>query len=118
MDTKGITRNPLLTPNSKDLSDSRAISRGSEGAIGPNQVTKDFKDKSVSVALSDRGQKLVDERDKALAIARNTPAIREDRVSALKSQIQNGSYKIQSDKIADSILVEAIKDEIATKPEV
>jgi negative regulator of flagellin synthesis FlgM len=55
--------------------------------------------------------------DKAAAIARNTPDVREDRVTALKAQIDAGTYQVDSGKIADGMLREAIKDHIARNDE-
>jgi flagellar biosynthesis anti-sigma factor FlgM len=50
---------------------------------------------------------------KALDIAKATPDIREDRVKALKEQIQNGTYKVDSGDIADAMLREAVKEHLA-----
>jgi negative regulator of flagellin synthesis FlgM len=36
-----------------------------------------------------------------------TPAIREDRVAALRESIRNGSYQVDPGKIADAMLKEA-----------
>lgn len=50
---------------------------------------------------------------KAFDIAKETPDIREDRVSALKEQIQNGTYKVDAGNIADAMLREAAKEHLA-----
>lgn len=50
---------------------------------------------------------------KALDIARKTPEIREDKVAALKKQIEAGTYKPSSDKIADGMMREAIMEHLS-----
>lgn len=46
---------------------------------------------------------VIDAARKAIA---DTPAIREDKVEALRQQIQNGTYQVPSEQIADKILAE------------
>ncbi len=50
---------------------------------------------------------------KAFDIAKNTSPVREDKVSALKKQIQDGTYKVDSAKIADGMAREAITEHLA-----
>ena len=38
------------------------------------------------------------------AQAMNTPAVRQDKVEALRQSIQNGDYRVEADKIAHAIL--------------
>jgi negative regulator of flagellin synthesis FlgM len=42
----------------------------------------------------------------AKQVAAQTPDVREDRVEALRRQIQNGSYKVDSDAVADRLVDE------------
>ena len=73
--------------------------------------------KNYNVALSDKSKQVAGERAKALDIARNTSAIREDRVAQIKRQIADGTYQMDSGNTADGILREAIRDKLATMPE-
>ncbi|TWW11534.1 negative regulator of flagellin synthesis [Planctomyces bekefii] len=66
-----------------------------------------------NVQISNAGKGRAEAYQKALDIARGTPDIREDRVAALKKQIQDGTYQVDSGKIADGMLREAIKDHLA-----
>ena len=64
--------------------------------------------------LSDKGKSRAAEQKKAFDIAKNTPDIREDRVAELKAKIQAGTYEVDSGKIADGMLREAIMEHLAT----
>lgn len=81
----------------------------SAGSKAQAKQAGDF-DVNISTAAKERA----DATAKALDIARNTPDVREDRVAEIKAQIAAGSYKIDSGKIADGMLREAIKDHLAT----
>jgi flagellar biosynthesis anti-sigma factor FlgM len=67
----------------------------------------------VDVNLSPAAREKAQAYQKALDIARKTPDIREDRVAEMKKKIQDGNYKIDSGKIADGMLMEAIRDKVA-----
>ena len=69
--------------------------------------------KDYGVQISDSAKRRAEAHKKALNIARGTPDIREDRVASLKKQIDEGTYQIDSGKIADGMLREAIKDHLA-----
>jgi negative regulator of flagellin synthesis FlgM len=45
-------------------------------------------------------------RTQAFTTAMSTPDVREDRIAALKEQIANGSYKVDSHAIAQKLLQE------------
>lgn len=66
-----------------------------------------------NVNLSPAAKQLSQDRAKAMEIAQQTSPIREDRISELKAKIQSGEYKVDSGKIADGILLEAVKDQLA-----
>jgi negative regulator of flagellin synthesis FlgM len=72
---------------------------------------------SVAVNLSSEAKDLVEARNKALQIARETPDIREDRVAALKAKIAAGEYKIDAGSIADGMLREAVKEKLSEMPD-
>lgn len=65
------------------------------------------------VDLSKESQEIAAAHRKALQVAMSTPDVRAERVEELKNKIKNGEYKIDSGKIADGILKEAVRDELA-----
>ena len=89
-----------------ELSHASAISQAAANVGGPN--------KNYGVELSDRAKSRSAEQKKAFDIAKNTPDVREDRVAELKAKIQAGTYEVDSGKIADGMLREAIMEHLAT----
>jgi negative regulator of flagellin synthesis FlgM len=53
--------------------------------------------------------------DEALAIAKNSPDIRSDKVAALKAAIQSGTYKIDSKGIADRMIESSLQDDLLSR---
>lgn len=49
---------------------------------------------------------------KAQQDLRNIPDIREDKVAALKQQIENGAYDLRADKIAANMLKESLINDL------
>jgi len=108
------TNQVISTPNGKI--DSKIIEKNSKsttaqqsGDIATRQKSADY-----SVGISSNAQEVKASHQRAFEIAKNTSPIRAERVAELKAQIQNGTYKIDSGKIADGMLREAIKDELST----
>lgn len=58
------------------------------------------------------------EMSKAMNAVKNAPDVREDKVEKYKAMIASGEYKPDAGKIADGIAKEALRDEVARKPEV
>lgn len=69
--------------------------------------------KEYGVQLSDDARRRADERKKSFEIAKNTPDVREEKVAAIKAKIQAGTYEVDSGKIADGMLREAIMEHLA-----
>ncbi len=69
-----------------------------------------------NVSFSDKAREIAEARAKALEIARNAPDVREDLVADFKKRIASGEYKASAENIADGILREAIRDELAKNP--
>lgn len=67
-----------------------------------------------NVQISPRAREL----NMARQVVDSTPDVREDKVAKFKSMIERGEYKPDAGKIADSILAEAIRDELSKDPEV
>lgn len=96
-------------------------SLGAERATG-NSVKKNKEitnrqnksaDTSYDVDLSSKSRSLRSQQKKAYDIAKSTPSVREQKVAELKEKIKNGTYQMDSGKIADGILKEAIRDHLA-----
>lgn len=45
-----------------------------------------------------------------LQILEELPDVRQDKVAKLRKQVQQGSYQVDADRVADRILEEALKD--------
>ncbi len=84
-----------------------------QAAQAANESAKANFDVNISAGARDRAEASA----KALEIARKTPDVREDRVAMLKKQIEEGSYKVDSGKIADGMMREAILDHLAETDE-
>lgn len=89
--------------------ESSGVPSGASALGGVPSSGKDF-----GVQLSDDARKRADERKKSFEIAKNTPDIREEKVAAIKAKIQAGTYEVDSGKIADGMLREAIMEHLAT----
>jgi negative regulator of flagellin synthesis FlgM len=59
------------------------------------------------VTLSSRARELI-EAQRALA---TIPDVRDDKVDAIKSRIADGSYRIDSEKIADKMIRDVLADD-------
>ena len=66
-----------------------------------------------SVSLSSESKSMNEMAKNAFKIAKEAPDVRESKVNKLKEMIKNGSYKVDSSKIADGILREEMKDHFA-----
>lgn len=85
-----------------------------EKALAKNRQELRGDSADFKVALSDKSQSLRKSQAKAMGLAQSTDDVRAERVKQLKEQIKNGDYKVDAGKVADGILVEAIKDHIAS----
>jgi negative regulator of flagellin synthesis FlgM len=64
--------------------------------------------KTDTVVLSDAAKKIQDAKKQLDAI----PDIREDKVAQLKEQVENGTYEIDAEKIADKMLRESLLNDL------
>lgn len=78
-----------------------------------NAATTDMKRDSANVQISTTAKDRADAQKRAFDIAKATPEIREDKVADIKARIQNGTYQLDSGKIADGMLREAIMEHLA-----
>lgn len=96
------------TAKKSGASEIGSLAQGSQAATSASVAGRDF-----GVQLSDSGKKRAEEQKKAFEIAKNTPDVREDKVAAIKAKIQAGTYEVDSGKIADGMLREAIMEHLA-----
>lgn len=69
---------------------------------------------AANVQISPRAK----EMSMAKKVIEETPDVREDKIAKYKEQIEKGEYKADAGKIADGILLEAMKDEVAKDPNI
>jgi negative regulator of flagellin synthesis FlgM len=69
----------------------------------------------VQVQLSHAGTEKELLSKKAYEIAKNTPDVDMEKVKSIKNKIEQGTYHLDSSKIADGMLKEAIKEYVATR---
>lgn len=111
------TPSPMIAPSRADAAKvDGAKGAAVQGGIAGQSAKKGGADAS-NVQISSDAKGRAEAFQKALDIARDTPDVREDRVAALKKQIQEGTYQVDSGKIADGMLREAIKDKLAENEE-
>lgn len=69
---------------------------------------------AVGVNVSGKAKDVASAHQMAFDIAKNTDPVRHDRVAELKAKIASGKYEISAENIANGMLREAIKDEVAS----
>ena len=122
MDTR-----PVSTPISTPMSQTPSSGPQEATRTGGAKRVKDMKDgggargaserRDWDVQISPEAVELAEARRKAMNVAKQTSPVREDRVADLKRRIADGSYKVESGKIADGMMTEAIKDHVASSPD-
>ncbi len=109
METKNVARTNSTAPISSSKVSQNQAAKKENSSVAKNAKSNP----GVNVNLSSQAKGISEARAKALDIAKNTPDIRADKVAALKAQINNGSYKIDSGKIADGMFREAIVEKLS-----
>jgi negative regulator of flagellin synthesis FlgM len=95
-------KNPIqITPYVSQVQQNTQAAE-TEGEKGQANIGED------SVELSQSARDL----QKAQKTLQDLPDIREDKVAALKQQIENGTYDIRADKIAANMLKESLVNNI------
>jgi negative regulator of flagellin synthesis FlgM len=120
MTTKPITNNPGTQAYAPVNTTNPASSAGTSEIRKPNlaEAAGRLADTvttgtGADVNLSPEAREKAKAYKKALDIARNTPDVREERVAEIRKRIQDGTYQVDSGKIADGMLMEAIRDKVA-----
>ena len=83
----------------KSDSAAKTAKAGQLAQIQKNQGTSAGDSKS---DISAKGKEFA----QAHAVAKSTPDVREDRIAALKKQIQDGKYEVDANKVADRMVGE------------
>ncbi len=114
MDTKAIGITGGNIHHTKGMSPTK-----SEKVTDEESSSESLKsNKNFNVNLSKEAQELLQARQQAMSIAKSTSPLREDRIADIKARIEAGTYKVDPGKIADGMLVEAIKDKLSSGSEV
>ena len=101
-----IINSPFASPKDyvKNLTKSEAVKEIEQGqkdtAIAPAE------DK---IILSERAKEVY----RLTKMSESLPDVREDKISAIKSRIASGEYKVDSEKVAGKIILESILNEFA-----
>jgi negative regulator of flagellin synthesis FlgM len=115
METKRVNQNTISPTQARGVDTAKSAETNETTTSGVEKSKGQSRD--YSVALSDQSKEVAAGREKALKIAKGTPDIREDKVAEYKKLLADGKYKIDSGKIADGILREAIRDKLALMPD-
>lgn len=105
----GTTGSVADAKNAEQVSKNSADQKLSNKA-GSKSVSPDYE-----VDLSGGGKDIQEARNRAAQIAKDTSAIRQEKIDAIKEQIKNGTYQVDSGKVADGILKEAVREELAKR---
>lgn len=109
MVTKPIGQKPGIEPiATKPASAGRSADVGGENRVAG-------KSSNYGVALSDDGKSKAEAYKKAYDVAKSAPAVREDLVAKYKAQIAAGTYTPDAGNIADGMLREAAREELAKR---
>lgn len=107
----GRISDSIVTPNAAKISNAQQVSLPKPGMQGPTGSAS-----GVDVAVSDKARSRIAEQKKAKEIAMATPDVREDRVAAIKAKMAEGTYKVDSEKIANGMVREALMDHLTSEP--
>ncbi|MEO5666537.1 MAG: flagellar biosynthesis anti-sigma factor FlgM [Bdellovibrionota bacterium] len=80
-----------------------------------NSVAQNSKSVKSSTASNVKWSADAQLASEALAIAKNAPETRSDKVAALKAAIANGSYKVDSKKVADRMVERSLEDDLLSR---
>jgi negative regulator of flagellin synthesis FlgM len=106
---------PLSKANENEKAGANAVAGlGSPASVAQAAQNINQANKNFGVELSEKGKARAAERKKAFDIAKNTPDVREDKVADIKARLAAGTYDVDSGKIADGMLREALMEHLAT----
>ncbi len=122
METKPVRNQTVIQPDKNLFSETQNTkkSKKTDGALGVESketFTIDPASANVDISVSPEAKSRLEAMKKAKEIAQNTSDVRQDRVAELKAKIQSGNYQVDSGKVADGLLREAILERLATAKE-
>ena len=102
-----IINNPFASPKDyiQNLTKSEAA-KEKEVEQGQKDTAAPAEDK---IILSERAKEVY----RLTKMSESLPDVREDKISAIKSRIASGEYKVDSKKVARKIILESILNEFA-----
>lgn len=118
MSVSNVKNSPsVVNPNSIQTADPGKTEKASP-KNGTAAYSKAGNPLSVKEAANVQISARAKEMSMARKIAEETPDVREDKVALYKELINKGEYKADSEKIANAIVQEAMKDEISKDPSI
>ncbi len=98
----------VTNTNSQSTERTRGSEKASEVAESKSRRRSKAPASEVSIDSSDKVSISSRAKDAALAkeVAKSSPDINEEKVARLKAAIQNGTYKVDSDAVADRLVDE------------
>lgn len=92
-----VTNNPAANTGLVEQTRATEKAKGTEQGAKPSKTAAAT---GAQVNISEQAQLM----NKASEVARSAPDVRRDKVDALKAQILNGTYKIDSETVAEKLL--------------
>ncbi|MDY6880763.1 MAG: flagellar biosynthesis anti-sigma factor FlgM [Desulfatiglans sp.] len=90
----------------------KSVKAGKEVEVGPREAEKKV-DKGIAgedkVVLSPKAREI----QKAKMLLASVPDVREEKVQEIRQRIEEGTYKVESKKIAEKIVKESLLNELA-----
>ncbi|MCX6126294.1 MAG: flagellar biosynthesis anti-sigma factor FlgM [Proteobacteria bacterium] len=120
MTVKNISKQSVAPTDVGRLSEpqtSGKVARAAESQVGIAKAGATATDSpaGVGVSVSEGARNRVSEQKRAKELAMNAPEVREDRVNAIKSKINAGTYQIDSEKIATGMMREAVMEHLTSE---
>ncbi len=118
MSVQNIKNSPtIVNPNSIQTAESGKAEKAAPKS-GTTAYAKANNSPSVKEATNVQISARAKEMSMARKIAEETPDVREDKISHFKELINKGEYSPDSEKIANAIVQEAMRDEISRDPNI
>jgi negative regulator of flagellin synthesis FlgM len=115
MDVKRVGHNATQVTDNK-ATENKGVDKARAHRLGTTKIS----DPATGLTSSTPGSEKVEWSDdaqmarEAFQVAKNTPDVRKDKVAALKAAIKNGTYKVDNQKVAESMLQESLEESIIT----
>ena len=116
-------KNPNATsPAAAGLGQANATNETAKTQVASKAAAAAYAKQSSTPLVSDAANVQISAKAKEMSLAKkiveDTPDVREDKIAHFKDLIAKGKYKPDAGKIADGMMREAMKDELAKDPDV